>query len=132
MVAADAVSLVSAARHALDAVRDHDPALGGLADRLAEASYLISDVGGELAAYAESVEADPARLAAVQDRRADLSALTRRYGLDVDEVLAWAQASSRRLLELDGDDERIDELRSEHDELTAGLHELAAAPTRLP
>ncbi|MCW2939217.1 MAG: repair protein RecN [Actinomycetia bacterium] len=131
MVAADAVSLVSAARHALDAVRDHDPALGGLADRLAEASYLISDVGGELAAYAESVEADPARLAAVQDRRADLNALTRRYGLDVDEVLAWAQASSRRLLELDGDDERIDELRSEHDELTAGLHELAAELTGL-
>jgi DNA repair protein RecN (Recombination protein N) len=129
MAAADAVGLLGAARNALETVRDHDAALAALADRVAEANYLVSDVGTELAAYAESVEADPARLAAVQERRAALTGLTRKYGETVSDVLAWAEQSARRLTELDGDDERIDELRAEHDELTGELKELAAELT---
>ena len=64
----------------------------------------------ELAAYAESIEADPARLAAVQERRSVLTGLTRKYGEDIAAVLAWAQQAAARLAELEGDDERIDEL----------------------
>ena len=76
----DAMTLVGGARHELDAVRQHDPALAGLADRLNEASYLLADVAGELASYTESLDADPARLAAVQERRAALARLVRAYG----------------------------------------------------
>jgi DNA repair protein RecN (Recombination protein N) len=36
-------------------------------------------------------------------------------------VLAWAQASAARLLDLDGTDERIEALRAEREELAAGL-----------
>jgi DNA repair protein RecN (Recombination protein N) len=129
VAAADAVGLLGTARNALEAVRGHDAALAALADRLAEASYLVSDVGTELAAYAESVEADPARLAAVQDRRAALTALTRKYGETVADVLAWAERSAQRLTELDGDDDRVEELRAEHAELTDRLGELAAELT---
>jgi DNA repair protein RecN (Recombination protein N) len=127
--AADAMSLIGSARQALEAVREHDPALAALADRLAEAGYLVSDVAGELAAYAESVEADPTRLAALQERRATLTGLTRKYGATVDDVLAWAESSTRRLTELEGDDERIDQLRAEHADLTAQLVELAGELT---
>jgi DNA repair protein RecN (Recombination protein N) len=129
VAAADTVGLLGAARNALEAVRDHDQALAALADRVAEANYLVSDVGTELAAYAESVEADPARLAAVQERRAALTSLTRKYGETVADVLAWAERSAQRLTELDGDDERIEELRAEHAELTERLAELAAELT---
>jgi DNA repair protein RecN (Recombination protein N) len=135
----DVVSLLGSARNALEHVREHDPELAALADRLAEASYLASDVGADLAAYAESVDADPARLAVVQERRAALTALTRKYAVlddphreqppGIDDVLAWAQKSAERLLELDGDDERIEELRTEHEELTARLAETAAELT---
>ena len=58
----------------------HDPALAALAARLSEAAYLVSDVAAELASYLQSVEADPARLAAVQERRAELTRLIRAYG----------------------------------------------------
>ena len=126
---ADAVGLVGAARNSLEHARDHDPALASLAERLAEAGYLLSDVGQELAAYAESIEADPARLAAVQERRAALTTVTRKYGESVDDVLTWARRSSERLLELDGDDGRIEELQAEHEELTARLAETAAELT---
>jgi DNA repair protein RecN (Recombination protein N) len=106
------------------------PALAALAARLSEAAYLLSDVAAELASYAQSVEADPARLAAVQERRAELARLVRAYGSeggyraeggygpeggrgsggDLAAVLGWAKAAAARLGELDGDDDRITRL----------------------
>ncbi|HUZ51639.1 MAG TPA: DNA repair protein RecN [Streptosporangiaceae bacterium] len=78
--AADALTLLGSARHALEGAAQHDPALGDVAARLSEASYLLSDIAAELASYADAVEADPARLAVVQDRRAELTRLIRGYG----------------------------------------------------
>ena len=78
--AADALTLLGSARHALEGAAQHDPALGDVAARLSEATYLLSDTAAELASYADAVEADPARLAVVQDRRAELTRLIRGYG----------------------------------------------------
>jgi DNA repair protein RecN (Recombination protein N) len=80
MDGADAVTLLGSARQALDAVRQHDPEIDGVATRLSEAAYLVSDVAAELASYIQSIDADPARLAAVQERRAALNRLIRAYG----------------------------------------------------
>ncbi|NAS26031.1 DNA repair protein RecN [Herbidospora sp. NEAU-GS84] len=129
--APDAVSLIGQARSAVESARDYDPALAGLAERLAEAGYLLNDVATELAAYAESVEADPQRLSIVHERRSQLNGLTRKYGADVGEVLAWAERAAVRVGELDGDDDRIGELTREHEELTARLGELAGELTRI-
>ena len=79
---ADAVTLLGQARRALEAVRRHDAEIDGVAERLTEAAYLLSEVAGELASYVQSLDADPARLAAVQERRAALSRITRLYGPD--------------------------------------------------
>jgi DNA repair protein RecN (Recombination protein N) len=68
------------ARSALEAAAQYDPQLAALGTRVSEAAYLLSDVATELASYAQSTEADPARLAAVQERRAELARLVRAYG----------------------------------------------------
>ncbi|MEW2418833.1 DNA repair protein RecN [Streptomyces sp. NPDC046866] len=125
----DANTLVAGAHRALDAVRAHDPALGALAERIGELQILLSDVAGELAGYADDLDADPLRLAAVEERRAALTQLTRKYGESIDAVLEWAEKGSARLLELDGDDERITELTAERDGLRAELSVLAQALT---
>jgi DNA repair protein RecN (Recombination protein N) len=141
--AADAVSLLAGARQALEAVADHDPALAGLAARLSEAAYLVSDVAAELASYVQSVDSDPARLAAVQERRAELTRLIRAYGglapgpaagggaPDLSSVLAWAKQAGSRLAELEGDDDRITGLAEEEARLAAAVAELAGRLTEL-
>ena len=123
----DALATTSAARGLLDGVREHDAEAGELADRLAEVTYLLSDVAADVASYAARVDTDPARLAHVSQRRAELTALTRKYGDTIDEVLAWSQRSAARLLDLDHTDERIEELQAERAELRQDLGTAAAA-----
>jgi DNA repair protein RecN (Recombination protein N) len=122
----DAFGAISVARKALDGVRDHDPEVATLADRLAEVGYLLSDVAADVSSYASTVDTDPVRLAAVSERRAALLGLTRKYGETVEEVLAWASSSAQRLLELDGTDERIEGLRAARAGLRAELAGIAA------
>jgi DNA repair protein RecN (Recombination protein N) len=137
--AADAVTLLGAARQALEAAASHDAALAALAARVSEAAYLVSDVAAELASYAQAIEADPARLAVVQERRAELARLVRSYGSgsrdtaaagtgaggDLAAVLSWAKLAGARLSELDSDDERIAGLAQEEAALATALQELA-------
>ncbi|MEY9947098.1 DNA repair protein RecN (Recombination protein N) [Kitasatospora sp. GAS1066B] len=125
----DAGTLLSQARRALDGVRGHDERLATLADRLAEVGYLFADVAGDLAMYADDLDADPVRLAAVEERRAVLAVLLRKYGSaegGTAEVVAWAEQGALRLAELDGDDDRIEELAAEEAELRGELAALAA------
>ncbi|HET7387081.1 MAG TPA: DNA repair protein RecN [Nocardioidaceae bacterium] len=124
---ADALALVAAARAQLDGVREHDARAGELADRVAEISYLLSDVAADVASYASGVDSDPARLAAVSERRAALLALTRKYAETVDDVLAWARDAGQRLLQIDGTDERVAELTDRRTALRSQLAGLAAS-----
>ncbi len=117
----DAMSLVASARKSIEAEREHDPKLSELADALASASYALADVAADLSAYAASLDADPARLAFVQERRATLGGLTRKYGDSVDEVLAWSSRAAARLLELEDDDTRLEALREQAEELSGHL-----------
>jgi DNA repair protein RecN (Recombination protein N) len=122
----DALGTVAAARRALDSVREHDDEAGTLSDRVAEISYLLSDVAADVASYATGLDTDPARLAVVSERRAALTALTRKYGETIDEVLAWAATSAERLLDLDNSEGRAEELREQRAELRAELGSIAA------
>jgi DNA repair protein RecN (Recombination protein N) len=134
---ADAAALLTAAQQALDGASDHDARLAGLAGQVREAAYVIADVATELASYAQSVEADPARLAVVQDRRAELARLVRSYGSRDDgagnlaAVLDWAKQAALRLTELDGDDDRIAALAAEEADLAARAGDLADQLTEL-
>jgi len=130
----DAVTLLGTAGRALEAVRSHDTVLAGLADRLSEAVYQVSDLATELASYVESLDSDPVRLAAVQERRAALGRLVRAYGGvsgDVAGVLDWAKQAASRLAELEGADDKITALAAEEASLASQVTLLAAELTAL-
>jgi len=120
---------LGSARSALVPVADHDPALKDLDGRLAELGYLAADLAADLASYLQSVDVDPARLAVVQQRRADLATLTQRYGDTVDDVLAWGKQAAATLTELLGADDRVAALDGQTTTLRGELGERAATLT---
>jgi len=128
----DGLTLIAAARRALDEVRGKDPTLDALGVRLADVSYLLADAAADLSSYSDGLAADPLRLEAAQQRLAQLTALSRRYvpASDgrIDDVIAWALDARVRLSSLDGDDDRVGELSAEHDRL---IHELALTAMQL-
>jgi len=127
----DATSLLASASRLLEAEREHDPRLAELADRVAELSYLLADLATDIAAYSTSVDSDPVRLAAVQERRAALAALTRKYGSSINEVLDWAKDAAAQLADLEGTDDRVGQLETERDELIDGLRSTGAELTEV-
>ena len=130
--APDSVTLVEAARRHLDKVVGHAPALAPIAEALTNAGFLLADAAAELAGYLAGLDADGAReLEVVQERRAVLAALTRRHGGSLDDVIAFRRDGGLRLVELDGDDERIGELDAAVVVLEAEVDRLATRLTEL-
>ncbi|MGA5305796.1 DNA repair protein RecN [Nucisporomicrobium flavum] len=125
----DATTLLGTARRTLEAQSGVDPALGELAARVEEAATLVADVSSELSAYLDQLDADPARLEAIYERRAALRALTRKYADDVEGVIAWADHARTRLAALDTSDELLEELDKERQRLAAQVAELAGRLT---
>lgn len=124
-----ASTAVEMARRSLEGVAQHDAVLAGLAERLAEARYLLDDVAAELVGHADGLQADPARLEEAHRRRAELTTLARSHGGTVDDVLAWAQEAGLRLLDLEGSEDRTASLRGRLDELEVRLADVAATVT---
>lgn len=120
--------LVGAARSALAPATAHDDGLRQLDERLHEVGTLVTDLAADLTAYLDDVELDPERLQFVQERRAALGVLTRKYGETVDEVLAWAQRGAARLDELITADDRVEGLTAE---VTGLAGQLAKAASEL-
>ena len=126
----DVATLTGEARRALERAGDRDPALAELADQVAEIGYRSAEVAGALSGYlADLDDSGPAELEAVEERRAVLSALVRRHGDTLDDIIALAETGARRLAELEGDDDRIGELTAQRDAAASALDEAAAALT---
>lgn len=118
----DVVTLLETARRQLERVSDHDPALVPITEAITSASFVVAEISAQLSSYLSGLDTDGGReLEVVQERRAALGAITRKYGPTLDETIDFLDSGSSRLLELDNDSDRIDGLR----------HEVAADRTRL-
>lgn len=107
----DVLGLVDTARRALEKVAHVDPALASLVGDLTDLSEKAHDVSHALSRELAALDGDGERdLDLIQERRAELVTLTRRYGPTLDEVIAHAEGASSRLAELESDDTRIAEL----------------------
>src|SRR5688572_19122761 len=123
----DAGTLLAEARRALE--RANDPALTDLAGQAADLGYRVTDLAAALAGYlADLDETGPHELAAVEERRAVLTALVRAHGT-LDAAIALLDSGSARLAELDDDGDRIERLTAERDAAASALDEAATALT---
>lgn len=122
----NAMALLDNARSALNAEASSDEALQSLSQRVNEALIQVTDIVDEVSSYLSNLDSDgPERLAEVEARRAQLRTLTRKYGADIEEVLAWAEDSRARLEALSDDPARAESLELELTELKSTLSEQA-------
>lgn len=130
--APDAIALVDSAKRNLEHVVEHDATLAPIAEALESAGFLLADASTELAGYLAGLDADSAReLEIVQERRALITALIRRHGGSLEEVLEFRRNGGLRLVELDGDDDRISVLEASVARLADDVDRLAARLTEL-
>ena len=114
----------------LNALTAIDPTLAETEEMLTEATALVEEVGRSLRAYAEAVEADPARLAEVEERLGLIRSLQRKYGDSIEAVLAYGAAAAEELDGLTRRDERLAELAAQAEDLAAQLGRRATRLSR--
>ena len=90
-----------------------DATLVEQAQAMESVGYQIDDLVNALRVYLGEVEFNPQRLQWVEERLSLLRQLTRKYGGDVEEVLAYAEKAATELETLEHSDERIAELIEE-------------------
>ncbi|HEX8751858.1 MAG TPA: hypothetical protein VF731_00435, partial [Solirubrobacterales bacterium] len=83
-----------------------DSGLDEIAERVATLALELADVGSELRGYAEALEADPAALAATEERLEAIDRLERKHGGSVESVLAHAERCRAEIARLEGAEER--------------------------
>ena len=128
----DVLGMVEEARRQIERVSPHDRALEPIADLLAEVSVQVSETSSRLSSYLGSLDADAAgELEVVQTRRAELGSLMRKHGPTLDDVLRVLDDGSRRLVELDSDDDRLAQLDDEVAQFRAEAEARAGVLTEL-
>lgn len=130
--ARDAIGLIDAARRSVERVSAHDAQLGPIVEQLAAAGYAVTEAATELSGYLASLETDGGReLETVNERRAALTDLARRFGPSLNDVVELLDTGSARLLELDQDDDRIFSLAEEVERGASTVEALADRVTAL-
>ncbi|MHA7987731.1 DNA repair protein RecN [Rathayibacter sp. CAU 1779] len=128
----DVRGLLETARRELERAGTHDAALQELADSLSELGFQVDDAAAQLSTYLAALDADGAHdLEVIQERRAELSGLVRKYGPTLDEVIERAATGGERLAELEGDEERIEQLTMLVEDDAGEVERLAASVSAL-
>jgi DNA repair protein RecN (Recombination protein N) len=111
---------------AVEGVSSLDLGASPMALRLRSGAAEAADALDELRSYLESVEVDPGRLAAVQERLRALKGLERKYGDGEEGILRYLTEAQDRLHALDGRDVEREELAAAVAELSVRSRDLAA------
>ena len=92
-----AISQLAGVTRALTQLTRIDPTTGNWQTILDGALYALEDLSRELEEYASGVEVDPSRLRKHEERRRALTALTRKYGPTISDVLLEQSQAAREL-----------------------------------
>ena len=126
-----ALSSLHYARKFLDSAKDKDSKLEEIADRIAESLFILDDAATDLASYSSALEADPARLNLLQERKSELNAFLKRWAgagePDEELILLAAKAKSAKeiIADLRGGEERTVEIEKQLQSLKQELLDAA-------
>jgi len=119
--------VVALAEAGLRGLARFDERWTALADRITGVAAEIEDVAAEVRELAETVDHDPAELAALSDRLGEIHRLLRRYGDDEAAVIAHAEHARAELDRLRGIEGERSRREADDARLLAGVADAAAA-----
>lgn len=102
-----------------------DPALAEAESEVDEMVYLLEDVAATVRTYRDTIEDNPQRLEAVEERLATIRDLQRKYGDTIEEVIAFGAQAQAELEALAGGEERLARLRAQEEALVQRIGALA-------
>ncbi len=117
--------LLKGASHAMEELARLDPSMQEYNAALEEIIYRLEDVAMSVRSYQESIEADPLRLAEIEERLDLIAKFKRKYGSTVEEILRYAQDAAAELDRYQHREERLAELQARDEELRRQIGELA-------
>ncbi len=100
--------------HSISTISQFDANAAELLDRVQTALYSLEDVSGELREYARKIDFSPQRVNEVEERLSLISALKKKYGNSIEEILAYAEKSARELEAIGSSEEQIEALKKEY------------------
>jgi len=121
-----AIELVSVARRGLAELARLDPQLADQAAALEEIGYRLEDIQATIRDYEESIENDPARLAAIEERLDLINRLKRKYGATIEDILRYGADAAAELERYTNRGERLAELQERDRTLRVEIGVLAA------
>ncbi|MCD1631552.1 MULTISPECIES: DNA repair protein RecN [Marinobacter] len=124
-----AADLVRQALQQLEQLPVDVPALADAIQMLTEAQIQISEAGDNLRHFVEDYEADPARLAEVEERLSAIYQMARKHRITPEELPELHQRLSNELEELDGGEGSLEQLEAEQQALRKRFDELAGQLT---
>jgi len=117
--AAGALTSLGAARRFLDIAKGKDAKLDAIAAAVAEGFFVIDEASRDLTSYLSALEADPAKLDALQVRKAEIIAFIKKWGSatepDAELITLSEKAKNARatIADLTGGEDRIAALEVE-------------------
>ncbi|MBD6618498.1 DNA repair protein RecN [Komarekiella sp. 'clone 1'] len=108
-----AADLLGDSEVTLNDMVEYDAQLQPLLDLVRDAQTAVMEVGRQINAYGEDLEADPQRLEEVEERIRELKQICRKYGPTLTEAIAYYQRIQAELAELNDSEQSIENLEQQ-------------------
>ncbi|MGF1990327.1 MAG: DNA repair protein RecN [Nostoc sp. ZfuVER08] len=123
-----AADLLGDSEATLNDMVEYDTQLQPLLELVRDAQAAVMEVGRQINAYGDSLEADPQRLEEVEERVRELKQICRKYGPTLTEAIAYYQRIQAELAQLNDSEQSIESLEQQEkaclEKLTETSHRL--------
>lgn len=109
------------AADSMEGLSSIDPRYAELAARLRELYYSVQDVGYELQDVLDHLSFDPALIDKISERLDLIDRLERKYGPNLDDVIAFGEQAAARLAAIQSSDANIDAQKKQLKKIDAAL-----------
>ncbi|WP_138504874.1 DNA repair protein RecN [Nostoc sp. PA-18-2419] len=108
-----AADLLGDSEATLNDMVEYDTQLQALLELVRDAQAAVMEVGRQINAYGDNLEADPQRLEEVEERVRELKQICRKYGPTLTEAIAYYQRIQAQLTQLNDSEQSIENLEQQ-------------------